>query len=146
MHLMLYCQAPGPGIDLSNLVTNLFEGGYLDSDQFSLLHFSLCMGGGRVLREIMPNSLYSLLFYFERFPICFSSYSLRQCYNEHSNIFENSQEYQYSSLIYCHFQNPNKIQIFDYFCPNIAGYFGNISSENTLNKGIFDAIMSTNFI
>ena len=26
------------------------------------------MGGGRVQREIVPNSLYSLLFYFELFP------------------------------------------------------------------------------
>ena len=29
------------------------------------------MGGGRVQREIVPNSLYSLLFYFELFPYVF---------------------------------------------------------------------------
>ena len=44
------------------------EGGYLDCDQFSLLLFSLSMDGGRVRREIVPNSLYSLFFYFELFP------------------------------------------------------------------------------
>ena len=39
------------------------EGGYLDCDQFSLLLFSLSMDGGRVRREIVPNSLYSLFFF-----------------------------------------------------------------------------------
>ena len=49
-------------IKICNFVHYFFrEGGYLDCDQFSLLHFSLFMGGGRVQREIVPNSLYSLL-------------------------------------------------------------------------------------
>ena len=56
-------------IKISNFVHYFYrEGGYLDCDQFSLLHFSLFMGGGRVQREIVQNSLYSLLFYFELFP------------------------------------------------------------------------------
>ena len=56
-------------IKICNFVHYFFrEGGYLDCDQFSLLLFSLFMGGGRVKREIVPNSLYSLFFYFELFP------------------------------------------------------------------------------
>ena len=56
-------------IKICNFVHYFFrEGGYLDCDQFSLLLFSLFMGGGRVQREIVPNSLYSLFFYFELFP------------------------------------------------------------------------------
>ena len=39
------------------------EGVYLDSDQFSLLLFPLFMGGGGVRREIVPNSLFPLLFF-----------------------------------------------------------------------------------
>ena len=46
----------------------LKEGGYPDCDQFSLLLFSLFMRGGRVLREIVPNSLYPLFIFFEGFP------------------------------------------------------------------------------
>ena len=56
-------------IKICNFVHYFFrEGGYLDWDQFSLLLFSLFMGGGRVKREIVPNSLFSLFFYFELFP------------------------------------------------------------------------------
>ena len=58
-------------IKICNFVQYFFrKGGYLDCDQFSLLLSSLFMGGGRVQREIVPNSLYSLLF-FKYFPIAF---------------------------------------------------------------------------
>ena len=48
----------------------LKEGGYPDCDQFSLLLFSLFMRGGRVFREIVPNSLYPLFIFLEGFPKC----------------------------------------------------------------------------
>ena len=67
-------------IKICNFVHYFFrEGGYLDWDQFSLLLFSLFMGGGRVKREIVPNSLFSLFFYFELFPYK-SGHGRYKCY------------------------------------------------------------------
>ena len=56
-------------IKICNFVHYFFrEGGYLNCDQFSLLLFSLLMRGGRVFREIVPNSLYPLFIFLEGFP------------------------------------------------------------------------------
>ena len=53
-------------IKICNFVHYFFrEGGYIDCDQFSLLLFSLFMVGGRVQRQIVPNSLYSLFFFWQ---------------------------------------------------------------------------------
>ena len=56
-------------IKICNFVHYFFrEGGYIDSDQFSLLLFSLFMVGGGVQMEIVPNSLFPL-FFFGRLPL-----------------------------------------------------------------------------
>ena len=56
-------------IKICNFVHYFFrEGGYIDSDQFSLLLFSLFMVGGGVQMEIVPNSLFPLFFFLAGFP------------------------------------------------------------------------------
>ena len=53
-------------IKICNFVHYFFrEGGYIDSDQFSLLLFSLFMVGGGVQMEIVPNSLFPLFFFWQ---------------------------------------------------------------------------------
>jgi len=53
-------------IKICNFVHYFFrEGGYIDSDQFSLLLFSLFMVGGGVQMEIVPNSLFPPSFFWQ---------------------------------------------------------------------------------
>ena len=86
----------------------LKEGGYPDCDQFSLSLFSLSMRGGRVLREIVPNSLYPLFIFFEGFPYFTNErYSNITCLTrvcEEYDVEKTSQDQQPATLLIIHMQ------------------------------------------